>query len=107
LAILQNKFRTPTHQSIVNNLQIVKQDLSNVYKFKLPAISDRIDKISSLTSLSELENEIEKLIDYLKEKIDGDALVFKKKFMSSASSKTKKRNSNFVNPYDKPLNFKM
>jgi len=65
LLVVDNKFRKPKMEDILNNLQIIKQNLSSVFDIDLGDVSGEIDYICSLKSPSRIRTKIENLKNHL------------------------------------------
>ena len=86
LTLIENKFRKPTIESIKNNLQIIKQNLSVQDETK-QNVSMIIDDICRLNKLDEMYIYIEKLSKYLSRLFNADAKTLYKNITSNLSPK--------------------
>ena len=76
LLLLEQTFRKPDKDTILNNIQIIKSNLSVVSTFNLDNISKKLDMITK----SNMKSAIKKIRDYLFKVINNDALLFIKKY---------------------------
>jgi hypothetical protein len=63
--IIVNKFRKPRLEDVVNNLQLVRQELSKIHGFKLNDVEDEIDRISKMP-LAKMSKPLEEVIAKVK-----------------------------------------
>jgi hypothetical protein len=76
--IIVNKFRKPRLEDVVNNLQLVRQELSKIHGFKLNDVEDEIDRISKMP-LAKMSKPLEEVIAKVKGLVNAHAKRFLEK----------------------------
>ena len=76
--IIVNKFRKPRLEDVVNNLVLVRQELSKIHGFKLNDVEDDIDRISKLP-LAKMSKPLEEVIAKVKGLVNAHAKRFLEK----------------------------
>lgn len=73
--IIVNKFRKPRLEDVVNNLQLVRQELSKIHGFKLNDVEAEIDRISKMP-LAKMSKPLEEVIAKVKGIVNAHAKKF-------------------------------
>lgn len=73
--IIVNKFRKPTLASVVNNLHLVRQELSKIHGFKLNEVEAELDRISKMP-LAKMFKPLEEVIAKVKGIVNADAKLW-------------------------------
>lgn len=76
--IIVNNFRKPALADVVNNLQLVRQELSKIHGFKLNDVEDEIDRISKMP-LAKMSKPLEEVIAKVKGLVNAHAKRFLEK----------------------------
>jgi hypothetical protein len=77
-ALLEQDFRPVKQKDIYNNLQVIKEQIANIYKIKL---SDKLFKLIDSTTADNVLVGINWLISYFQEKINLNSKDFLKKYL--------------------------
>lgn len=77
-ALLEQDFRPVETEDILNNLQVIKEQIANVYKIKL---DDKLFKMIDDFTAKDLKSGIDWLIDYFQEKINANSKDFLSKYI--------------------------
>jgi hypothetical protein len=80
ILVLQNTFRKPSRLDVINNMQLIKQNLSSLTEIDMKSnISETIDLICKRRKLTEIKEGVDILISYLQKKVNEYTMSFLQK----------------------------